>query len=82
MITTLLVILHVVVSLILIVVILLQSGKAGDLSTAFGGSSETLFGARAGTFFTRLTTILAIVFMITSLTLAIVTAKGLGPLTR
>jgi len=82
MIATLLVIVHVVVSLILIVVILLQSGKAGDLSTAFGGASETLFGTRAGTFFTKLTTVLAIVFMLTSLTLAIVTAKGMGPLTR
>ena len=82
MITTVLVVLHVAVSIILVAIILLQSGKAGDLSTAFGGSSETLFGTRAGTFFSRFTTILAIVFMVTSLTLAIVTAKGLGPLTR
>jgi preprotein translocase subunit SecG len=82
MITTLLVILHVVVSLVLILIVLLQSGKAGDLSTAFGGGGETLFGTRAGTFFSKLTTILAIVFMITSLTLAIVTAKGIGPLSR
>lgn len=82
MVTTLLVILHVVVSIILIAIVLMQSGKAGDLSTAFGGSSETLFGTRAGTFFTRLTTILAVVFMVTSLTLAVITAKGLGPLGR
>ncbi|MBL7170564.1 MAG: preprotein translocase subunit SecG [Candidatus Omnitrophica bacterium] len=82
MITVVLAVVHVVVALVLIVVILLQSGKAGDLSTAFGGATETLFGTRAGTFFSKLTTILAIVFMITSLTLAIVTAKGLGPLTR
>jgi preprotein translocase subunit SecG len=79
MITTFLVILHVIVSIILIVVVLMQSGKGGELSTAFGGG-ETLFGTRAGTFFTKLTTILAIVFMVTSLTLAVVTSKGLGPL--
>lgn len=80
MITTILVIVHVVASIILIAVVLLQSGKGGDLSTALGGGGETLFGTRAGTFFTRLTTILAVVFMVTSLTLAVVTSKGLGPL--
>ena len=78
----LLVVVHVLSCIILIAVILLQSGKAGDLSSAFGGSSETLFGTRAGTFFSKATTVVAIVFMITSLTLAIVTSKGLGPLTK
>lgn len=67
------VVVHIVVSLILILVVLLQSGKAGDLASAFGGAgSQTAFGARgAATVLTKATTICAILFMITSLGLAI-----------
>ena len=75
--TTLLLIIHVIVCLMLIAIVLLQSGKGAELGAAFGGSSQTLFGSRgAATFLSKLTTIAAIVFMITSLTLAVVTAKG------
>jgi len=75
--TTLLLIIHVIVCLMLIAIVLLQSGKGAELGAAFGGSSQTLFGSRgAATFLSKLTTITAIVFMITSLTLAVVTAKG------
>lgn len=74
---TLLLIIHVIVCLMLIAIVLLQSGKGAELGAAFGGSSQTLFGSRgAATFLSKLTTITAIVFMITSLTLAVVTAKG------
>lgn len=76
--TTLLIIIHVIVSLFLIAVVLLQSGKGAELGAAFGGgSSHTLFGSRgAATFLNKMTTVAAVVFMITSLTLAVVTSKG------
>jgi preprotein translocase subunit SecG len=62
-------ILHVIVSIGLILVVLLQTGKA-DMGAVFGGSSSTIFGSSgAGNFLTRLTTGMAIVFMMTSLTL-------------
>ena len=76
--TILLIIIHVIVSLFLIAVILLQSGKGAELGAAFGGgSSHTLFGSRgAATFLNKMTTVAAVVFMLTSLTLAVVTSKG------
>jgi preprotein translocase subunit SecG len=62
-------IIHVLVSIGLILVVLLQTGKA-DMGAVFGGSSSTIFGSSgAGNFLTKLTTAMAIVFMITSLTL-------------
>jgi preprotein translocase subunit SecG len=64
--------LHVVVSVFLIFVILLQPGK-GDAMAAFagGGSSNTVFGGRGSvTFLSKVTTVCAIIFMVTSLTLA------------
>ena len=64
---------HVVVSVFLIFVILLQPGK-GDAMAAFaggGGSSNTVFGGRGSvTFLSKVTTVCAIIFMLTSLTLA------------
>ncbi len=63
-------ILHVLVSLGLILVVLLQTGKGAEVGAVFGGSSSTIFGSSgAGNFLTRLTTGMAIVFMATSLTL-------------
>ncbi|TAL23956.1 MAG: preprotein translocase subunit SecG [Nitrospirae bacterium] len=74
--STLLLIVHILVSLFLIFIVLIQSGKGADLGAAFGGSSQTLFGSRgAATFFSKLTTIAAIVFMLTSLSLAVVSVK-------
>jgi preprotein translocase subunit SecG len=68
-----LVTLHVGVCLVLIVVILLQSGEAADLAGAFGGSgSQTAFGPRgAATFLSRATTWCAVMFMFTSMVLAV-----------
>src|SRR6266404_4204517 len=76
----LLVILHVLISLFLILVVLLQSGKGADLAGAFGGGgSQTAFGARGtATFLSKLTTGAAIVFMLTSLTLSLMTSKNKG----
>jgi len=63
-------IIHVIVSVGLILVVLLQTGKGAEVGAVFGGSSSTIFGSSgAGNFLTRLTTGMAIVFMITSLTL-------------
>ena len=64
-------IIHVIVSIGLILVVLLQTGKGAEIGAVFGGgSSSTIFGSSgAGNFLTKLTTAMAIVFMITSLTL-------------
>ncbi len=75
---TLLIILHIVACTILVLIVLLQSGKAGDLASAFGGSSsQTAFGVRsAATILTKGTTICAITFMVTSLGLGILFTRG------
>jgi preprotein translocase subunit SecG len=73
---TLVMIIHIIVCFFLITIVLLQGGKGAELGAAFGGSSQTLFGSRgAATFLSKITTISAIVFMITSLSLAVITAK-------
>jgi preprotein translocase subunit SecG len=72
-----LLIVHVIVSIFLILIVLLQSGKGAEMGAAFGGSSQTLFGSRgAATFLNKLTTVAAVLFMVTSLLLTIVTTKG------
>jgi len=70
--TTFLTILHVLVCIFLIGVVLLQRGKGAEIGAVFGGGgSSTVFGSRgAGSFLSKLTTAAAIVFMITSLSLA------------
>ncbi len=73
-------ILHVLVCLFLIIVVLLQSGKAADLAGAFGGmGSQTAFGARgAATVLSKATTVAAALFMVTALTLSIVATRNQG----
>lgn len=67
---------HVIASLVLILVILLQAGRGGGLSEAFGGGqSQTIFGTSAPTFLTRATTASAIVFLSSCLILAIMSGK-------
>lgn len=64
-------ILHIVICLLLIFIVLIQSGKGADMGAAFGGSSQTLFGsAGPATFLGKMTSVIATVFMITSLWLA------------
>jgi len=79
--TVLITIVHVVVCLFLIAVVLLQSGKSGDLAAAFGGQgSQTAFGPRgAATALSKATTWSAIIFMVTSITLSIYAARKTGP---
>ena len=69
-------IIHVLVCIGLILVVLLQTGKGAEVGAVFGGSSSTIFGSSgAGNFLTRLTTVMAIVFMVTSLALGYLTAR-------
>jgi preprotein translocase subunit SecG len=72
-----LVVLHILVSLFLILVVLLQPGKGVDLSAFGGGASQTFFGARGATsLFTKLTVGAAVLFLSTSLTLGILSTGG------
>lgn len=69
--------LHILVSLALIVIVLLQSGKGAEMGASFGsGGSQSVFGAGGGnTFMSKLTTSAAVIFMLTSLTLAYLGGK-------
>ena len=69
---------HVIICLFLIIVVLLQSGKAADLAGAFGGmGSQTVFGPRgSATVLSKATTIAAILFMVTSLSLSIMATRN------
>jgi preprotein translocase subunit SecG len=76
----LILLIHVVVCIFLIIVVLLQSGKAADLAGAFGGmGSQTTFGPRgSATLLSRATTISAVLFMVTSLSLSILATRNAG----
>ncbi len=71
---------HIIVSMILVLVVLLQTGKRADLAGAFGGGgSQTAFGARGvATVLSKITTGAAVLFMVTSLTLSILSGSGDG----
>jgi preprotein translocase subunit SecG len=71
---------HIVVCFFLIVVVLLQSGKSGDIAAAFGGmGSQTAFGPRgAATALSKATTWSAVLFMLTSITLSIFAIRHSG----
>lgn len=67
-----LVILHVFVSVVLVFVVLLQAGRGAELGAAFGGLGQATYGRMPATPLAKLTTGLAVVFMLTSLTLAFI----------
>ena len=68
--------LHIIACLVLITTILLQAGRGGGLSEAFGGSStQTIFGTKTNVFLTRATTVCAIMFLVTCLLLGIMTSR-------
>ena len=73
-----LIVIHIVVCVALIMIVLLQTGKGADMGAAFGGGgSQTLFGSTgASTFLSKATTGAAIVFMLTSLSLAYLSSRG------
>lgn len=72
---------HIIVCLFIIIVVLLQSGKSGDISAAFGGQgSQTAFGPRgAASALSKATTWSAVAFMVTSITLSIWAGRHTGP---
>ncbi len=72
---------HILVCFFIIIVVLLQSGKSGDISAAFGGQgSQTAFGPRgAASALSKATTWSAVAFMITSITLSVYASKRSGP---
>jgi len=73
---TIAVILHLIVCFLMIAAILLQAGKGAEIGAAFGGSSQTVFGSRGpGTFLSKVTVGAAIIFMLTSLSLAILSKR-------
>jgi preprotein translocase subunit SecG len=76
----LILLIHIVVCIFLIIVVLLQSGKAADLAGAFGGmGSQTTFGPRgSATLLSRATTVSAVLFMLTSLSLSILATRNAG----
>jgi len=74
--TTLLLITHILVSLFLIAIVLLQHGKGADIGATFGGSSQSLFGSEGPVpLLNKITTFAAIVFMGTSISLAYISAN-------
>jgi preprotein translocase subunit SecG len=80
MLTILLTVIHVLVCVFLVIVVLLQSGKAADLAGAFGGmGSQTAFGPRgAATVLSKATTIAALLFMLTSISLGVMASRTSG----
>lgn len=78
--STLISVLHVFICLFIIGVVLLQSGKGAEMGATFGsGGSQSVFGASGGgNFMTKLTTAAAIIFMLTSLTLAYISGHNPG----
>lgn len=77
---TLITLVHIVVCFFIIIVVLLQSGKSGDISAAFGGQgSQTAFGPRgAASALSKATTWSAVAFMVTSITLSIYASRHTG----
>ncbi len=76
--TALIITIHVIVSIALILIVLLQTGKGADMGAVFGGAgNQALFGSSgAATFLGKMTTVAAVVFMLTSLTLAYISKSG------
>lgn len=73
---TIVIILHILVCFALILIVLLQAGKGAEMGAAFGGASQTIFGsAGAMGFLSKLTTVAAVIFMITSLILTYSSTK-------
>jgi len=69
------IVMHVIASIFLIMVILLQAGRGGGLADSFGGSQmQSLFGTKSTNILTKLTTICAVLFILTCLTLAIISS--------
>jgi len=74
---TLAVSIHLIACFLMIASILLQAGKGAEIGASFGGSSQTVFGSRGpGTFLSKVTVGTAIIFMLTSLSLALLSKQA------
>jgi preprotein translocase subunit SecG len=74
--TTVIIGIHIIVCIALILIVLLQTGKGASMGAAFGGSTQTVFGATGSAgFFEKLTTAVAVIFMLTSLILTYTSAQ-------
>ncbi|MCK5689966.1 preprotein translocase subunit SecG, partial [Myxococcota bacterium] len=74
---TLLTIVHIFVAFVLIIAVLLQAGKGGGMGATFGGASQEIFGGRgAGNFLTKITTLAAVIFFMTSLSLSMMSSQN------
>ena len=71
-------IVHILSAVALVLIVLLQTGRGSEIGAAFGsGASQTLFGSSGSSgFMTRITTVVVVLFMLTSLVLAIMYSKG------
>ena len=65
--SALLIVVHTITCVFLILFVLLQAGKGAEVGATFGGISQTYFGTQGGNILTKVTTVLAIVFMVTSI---------------
>lgn len=74
--TIFLTIVHVIVCIVLILVVLLQAGRGGGVSDMMGGGQpQTLFGTQTNAFMTRATEVCAVIFILTSLTLGVLSTQ-------
>jgi len=70
---TLILVIHVITCCFLIIFVLLQAGKGADAGATFGGSlGQTYFGSQGGNILTKITSVLAVVFMLTSIALTVI----------
>lgn len=75
--TTLVTVIHIVTCVFIVLVVLMQSGKGAEISAQLGGSSQTVFGSSGGAnFFTKVTYVLAAIFMTTSISLTVMGSKS------
>jgi len=80
---TVIVVVHILVCIALILIVLLQAGKGAEMGAAFGGASQTIFGsAGAMGFLSKLTTVAAIIFMVTSLLLTFSTTRKVSTIMK
>lgn len=78
--TALVITIHIIVCVLLVLIVLLQSGKGAEMGVSLGGGAgQTLFGAAGpATILTKITTAVAVIFMVTSLTLAVLSKNRTG----
>jgi preprotein translocase subunit SecG len=74
--TGILMFIHALVALVLIVIVLMQSGRGGGLTEGFGGAAESVFGAKTNEFMIKATAIAGTIFLVTSLTLAHLSSRA------